>query len=158
MAKKRSSLYLFSILMFMLILPMTFIIYQHFHSAIPLTWQLMGKWFLFWSVGIRLFIAGLKQILQPEFTAKEIFHFAHSESYTVIRELGFANISIGLIGILSLFKTQWAVPAAIAGGLYFGLAGINHFIKRPDTRNEIVAMISDMFIFVLMSLYLLFTI
>ena len=34
---------------------------------------LVGKWFVFWPVGVRLFIAGLRQVVQPQFTAEEIF-------------------------------------------------------------------------------------
>jgi hypothetical protein len=64
---------------------------------------------------------------------------------------------MGLLGIISLFKPIWSVPAAIAGGLYFGLAGFSHLSKRPETRNEVIAMISDLFIFGLMSVYLLDT-
>ncbi|RKR80717.1 hypothetical protein BDD43_0849 [Mucilaginibacter gracilis] len=157
MAKKNLSLYLISVSLFMLVLPVSCITYQCHNGALSLSWGLIGKWFLFWSVGVRLFTAGLKQTIQPEFTAREIFHFRSSESFVVIRELGFANISIGLIGILSLFNAQWATPAAIAGGLYFGLAGIMHIFKRPDSRNEILAMISDLFIFLLMICYLIFT-
>ena len=30
---------------------------------------LVGKWFVFWAVGARLFIAGIRQVIQPAFTA-----------------------------------------------------------------------------------------
>lgn len=157
MAKKRSNLYFISVLLFMLALPTICIIVQAHNLHIPYTWQLIGKWFLFWSIGIRLFIAGIKQIVQPEFTAKQIFQFKSEESFVVIRELGFANVSIGLLGMLSLVKPLWSAPAAIAGGLYFGLAGLSHLLKKPETKNEVIAMISDIFIFLLMLLYLIFT-
>ncbi len=123
MAKKKTSLYLVSILLFMLLLPIISIVVQAHNLHISYNWQLVGKWFLFWSVGIRLFIAGIKQIAQPEFTAKQIFQFKSEESFVVIRELGYANVCIGLLGVLSLIKPAWSPPAAIAGGLYFGLAG-----------------------------------
>jgi hypothetical protein len=33
--------------------------------------ELVGKWFVFWAaVGVRLGLAGLRQILQPSFTAE----------------------------------------------------------------------------------------
>jgi hypothetical protein len=46
---------------------------------------------------------------------------------------------------------------AIIEGLYFGLAGIQHILKKPDSANESIAMISDLFIFLLIGLYLAFT-
>jgi len=88
---------------------------------------------------------------------KQIFQFKSEESFIVIRELGFANVCIGLIGILSLLKPVWNAPAAIAGGLYFGLAGLSHLLKKPESKNEVIAMISDIFIFLLMLVYLLYT-
>ena len=36
--------------------------------------NLFSKWFIFSAVGLRLFLAGIKQIVDPAFTAKEIFH------------------------------------------------------------------------------------
>jgi len=157
MAKKKFNLYLTSVLLFMLALPVICIVVQAHQLNEIYNWQLVGKWFLFWSVGIRLFIAGLKQVIQPDFTAKQIFQFNSDESFIVIRELGFANVSIGLIGILSLIKPAWNALAAIAGGLYFGLAGLWHLLKRPESKNEVIAMISDIFIFLLMLFYFIYT-
>lgn len=34
---------------------------------------LIGKWFVFWAAGIRLVLAGVRQLVQPEFTAQPIF-------------------------------------------------------------------------------------
>ena len=76
---------------------------------------LTSKWFVFWGVGMRLFIAGVRQAIQPRFTAEEIFGLAGSASFALVRELGFANLSIGLLGMCSLLRSGWIVPAAIAG-------------------------------------------
>ena len=35
--------------------------------------HLVGKWFAFWAVGVRLFLAGLRQSIQPRYTAEAIF-------------------------------------------------------------------------------------
>jgi hypothetical protein len=35
--------------------------------------SLIGKWFTFWAVGVRLFSAGVMQSLRPQFTAESIF-------------------------------------------------------------------------------------
>src|SRR5688572_4432308 len=93
-------------------------------------WFLVGKWFVLWAVGVRLFMAGLKQTTKPEFTAKRIFEIESPDVFVVIRELGFANLSMGLLGLSSIFKPEWVMPAAIVGGLYYGLAGVGHFFKK----------------------------
>jgi hypothetical protein len=113
-----------------------------------------GKWFIFWSVGIRLFIAGLRQSINPAFTAEKIFNITNHDSHVIVRELGFANICSGLVGILSLFFVQWRIPAAFGSGLYFGIAGINHILKGAAGTNEFIAMVSDIIIFSCMLIYL----
>ncbi len=157
MVRSKPSLYLVSILLFMFILPVSFIVFQLLVPKIPLTWSLIGKWFLFWSVGVRLFVAGVRQITNPGFTARRIFQIQGQESYTVIRELGMANISLGIAAMLSLFKTSWSAPVAFIGALFFGLAGIQHVLKKPESNNELIALVSDLFIFCLLAFYLLFT-
>ena len=157
MAKGGISLYLVSLLLFMLVLPVTSIgvEWQFYHAQQG--WALIGKWFVFWAIGVRLFVAGIRQVAKPVFTAKEIFNISGEDSLVVIRELGFANICFGLLGILSLIKPIWCQAAAIAGGLYFGLAGVLHLFKKPDSINEVIALVSDLYIFVLLLLYLIFT-
>src|SRR5450432_1616743 len=141
----------------MFILPLFSILWEHVKEGTPYDWALIGKWVIFWSIGIRLFTAGVRQASNPEFTATHIFHFRSKESLVVIRELGFANISIGVMGILSVINPNWRPIAAIAGGFFFGMAGIQHLFKKPDSRNEIVALIYDLFVFAVVILYLSFT-
>ncbi len=72
----------------------------------------------------------------------------------VIRELGFANVSLGVIGILSLINDSWRTLAAISGSLFFGLAGVQHLFKKSVSLNEVVAMIGDLFVLIILILYL----
>jgi hypothetical protein len=118
------------------------------------TWMLVGKWFVFWTTGIRLFTAGISQSSNPAFTAR-IFKMKTQESYIVIRELGFANISLGVMGILSVINEHWRILAAITGSLFFGLAGIQHLFKKSDSSNEMIAMIGDLFVFIILLSYLI---
>src|SRR6478609_6215113 len=62
---------------------------------------LIGKWFVFWAIGVRLFLAGLRQIADPAFTAKTIFRIEDPKALIVVQELGFANMALGLLGIAS---------------------------------------------------------
>ena len=67
-------MYLLIVLLLMLVLPTGSIYVEHSypHSSAP-TMLLVGKWFVFWSAGVRLFLAGLRQFFQPRFTADQIF-------------------------------------------------------------------------------------
>ena len=117
---------------------------------------LIGKWFVFWSVGVRLLLAGLRQIANPEFTAQTIFGVKEKAALTIVQELGFGNLAIGLLGVLTLFNRQWIAPAAIVGGLFYGLAGIKHLTKGDRNATENIAMISDLFIAVVLAIDLAF--
>lgn len=68
------------------------------------------------------------------------------ETYIVIRELGFANIAIGAAALSVVFNTQWLTPVAIAGAIFFGAAFLQHATKRPATKLELIALISDFWI------------
>jgi hypothetical protein len=116
---------------------------------------LIGKWFVFWAIGIRLFSAGIKQAINPAFTLEKIFGIKNKESRVIVRELGFANICMGFLGIISLFMEQFRLSAAITGGLYFGLAGLLHVFKKRESENEIIAMISDLLIFIVMIIFVI---
>ena len=147
-----SKLYLWVVLLFMLILPLVSILINGGYTD-GFSIVLIGKWFVFWAIGVRLLTAGIRQVLKPEFTAKDIFHIDNKESFIIVKELGFANICFGLSGICSLFIPEWRTAAAFTGGLYMGIAGVQHIIKKPSTPNEWVAMVSDIFIFLLMAGY-----
>jgi hypothetical protein len=123
------------------------------NKDIPFSFDLIGKWFIFSAVGLRLFIAGIKQTTDPAFTAKEIFHLDNPDSFPIIRELGFANLCFGLVGVFSLFFPQWRVVSAFGSGLYYGIAGLQHFLKKPVGTNEKFALITDIIIFLLLFAY-----
>jgi hypothetical protein len=149
-------MYVVAVVLLLLIFPVASIAIEGFasgHASGLLS--LTGKWFVFWAVGIRLFVAGARQVLQPQFTAKEIFEIQESGSFAIVRELGFANLSMGLLGIFSLFRTGWIVPAAIVGGLYYGLAGMGHAFRNSKNFKEYVAMVSDLFVFLILAVFVL---
>lgn len=49
------------------------------------------------------------------------------------------------------FVPSWRTCAAFTGGLYFGIAGLMHLIKRPATPNEWIALVSDWLIFIVIA-------
>jgi hypothetical protein len=155
---KKINLYLINVVSTMLILPILSIALESMIKKTPLNVEGTAKYFIGWAIGVRLLIAGLRQSTRPEFTAKEIFGLHDSrDSLPFIRELGFANICMGLLGFVSVFNPEWRLPAAAAGGLYFGLAGFLHIFRKATTFNEGIAKISDLFIFGVALLYTIFT-
>jgi hypothetical protein len=129
----------------MFALPITCVIADAIASPSNSLVPLIGKWFVFWAIGARLLIAGLRQIMQPRYTAQIIFGLKTEESFPLVRELGFANLSLGLIGLLSIIFPAWRLPVALAGGSFYALAGGNHFFQSHRNRLENVAMTSDIF-------------
>ena len=121
------------------------------HHAVSI-FALTTKWFVFWAVGIRLFTAGVRQVLQPAFTVREIFELQSAESYPFVREVGSGNLSMGTLGICSLYHPGWIVSAALVGGPYYGPAGLLHALRRGKNAIEQTATISDAFAFLVMLL------
>jgi hypothetical protein len=130
---------------------------QIWHSTLPLM-VLIGKWFTFWAVGMRLFLAGLRQALQPGFTAREIFNVQGEDALPIVRELGLANIAMGTLGLVSLFLPSATEAAALVGGLYYGLAGALHVFRGNKNSYERFAMVTDLLIFALFAVYVAFAI
>ena len=117
--------------------------------------DLIGTWFVFWAVGVRLFTAGLRQIVKPGLTSEGILGIKGHAAWQLVRELGFANVSIGLVAIVSLWVTAWQPAAMLAGGLFLLLAGAEHIPKKQRNLEENIALVSDLAIGVLMVVTLL---
>jgi hypothetical protein len=106
MLQPKLSLYVITVVLLMLVLPVVSILIAHFGFGSAIGWMLIGRWFVFCALGMRLFTAGIRQVIKPELTAKEIFHFTGEESYAVVRELGLR------IDSHSLHLTKETTPAA----------------------------------------------
>lgn len=149
-------MYFIVVLLFMFVAPIGSIYAGHLHSAAPLI-ALTGKWFVFWSVGVRLLLAGLRQYFQPGFTAKEIFHIEGDGVLLVVRELGIANFCAGIVGVLSLLYPAFVLPSAIYAAIFYGIAGFRHIAEKNKSANETVAMVSDLFVFAVLAGYVALT-
>lgn len=136
-------MYLAAILVLMLIAPLASILVEALVAGGPLA-GLVLKWFVFWGVGARLGLAGLKQVTQPAFTAETIFEIADPKAQVIVQELGFANLAFGLMGLLSLAFPAFLMPAAVGGGLFYLLAGVKHALRAEKNRTETIAMVSDL--------------
>lgn len=133
------------ILLTMVVLPIASIVGEMSTTTGVVSFVLVSiKWFAFWAVGVRLLLAGVSQILRPGYTLKGILGIDEPRAHVIAQELGFANVSIGVAGLLSIVFSIWVLPVAFIGGLFLGLAGLNH-LRRPERNlRENVAMISDL--------------
>ena len=101
---------------------------------------------VFWGVGTRLLLAGLSQLFAPERTAAILGSGGSVAERTLARELGGANVAMGLAGLLALVP-GWAVPAGAAGAVFLGIAGISHVATRGKSTHELVATWTDLLVF-----------
>jgi hypothetical protein len=138
------------VLLLMLVLPLGSVCIEHAQDGAPLM-LLVGKWFVFWSVGVRLLLAGLRQFFQPSYTAREIFGSESDDVLPLVRELGIANFASGVVGVASLVFPSFVLPVAVSATIFYGVAGVRHVAATHRTRNEAVAMISDLFIAIVLA-------
>lgn len=150
---KKWGLYEWTIILLFIVLPSVAISMENLlpGSTLPLA-EITFKWVVFCAIGLRLGAAGIKQISQPQFTAQQIFKIQSDDAFSIVRELGFANVCFSVIALISLFVPTFRIPAAVAGGLYYGLAGLLHVMKPKDSSKEIFAMVSDLFIFLMLGI------
>jgi hypothetical protein len=106
---------------------------------------LVGLWFVVWGVGVRLGLAGASQVLRPDATARGIFGLKGDGALAIVRELGFANLAIGIVGLLTLLHPAFVLPAAIYATLFYAAAGLLHLHQTERGLNETAAMLSDLF-------------
>jgi hypothetical protein len=148
--------YLLTVVLLMAVLPIGSILIERFAIGNSVdVLLLVGKWFVFWAVGVRQFLAGIRQVVRPQFTSEGIFGIKTKEPWAIVRELGFANLSMGVLGIASIVVGGLTKPSAIVSGLFFGIAGINHCIRKERTFAENVATVSDLLLFAILLLYLI---
>jgi hypothetical protein len=114
-----------------------------------------GKWFVFWAAGVRLMLAGISQTLRPSFTATQILGIRDPAAQKIVSELGFANVSMGLAGVLSLIFPAWTPAVGLIGGLFLGFAGVKHAMNADRGAKENVAMATDLFVALALAVYLL---
>ncbi len=128
----------------MFVLPAGSILVEWSLDQSSLLW-LIGKWFVFWAVGVRLLLAGARQYFQPAFTARDILGIDSPGVFVLVRELGGANAAAGVIGLASIILPTFVLPSAIGSGIFYFVAGIEHLKEKQRGTKEAVAMVSDLF-------------
>ncbi len=130
----------------MFILPAASILIEHAAHPERALMLLVGRWFVFWGVGVRLGLAGARQLIQPAFTAREIFHMQGDEALVLVQELGIANLCAAVVALASIAAPSFVLPAALSAAIFYGVAGVRHMFETGRSRNETVAMVSDLFL------------
>jgi hypothetical protein len=136
-------MYVATVLALLFVIPLASMSLESLVTHGPLSSLLFEKWYVFWAVGVRLLLAGLRQILQPAYTATVILGLKDPSSNLVVRELGIANTALGVLAVASLIAPPWRQPAVLAGVVFYGLAGINHACHSGRTRLQNLAMVTD---------------
>lgn len=143
-----------AVLGFMLLLPVGSVVIEvatvDDHATLI---ELIGKWFVFWAVGARLATAGVRQMIRPGLTSEGLLGIPGKEAWQLVRELGFHNVALGLVGLISLWRPEWRLAVALAGGLFLLLAGLEHLPKPNRSGEENLAMWSDLAIGVVLGVY-----
>jgi hypothetical protein len=93
--------------------------------------ELLLLWFLGFGIGIGSIFNGLAQVFSPEMVAQSVGW----PNTPFLREVGFANISYGILGLLSIkYRSFWA-PTIIAYAVFMWGAAIGHIYNIQQTGN-----------------------
>jgi len=93
--------------------------------------EVLLLWFLGFGIGAGSIFSGLAQIASPEIVAQSVGW----PNSPFLREVGFANISYGILGILSIkYRSFWA-PTIIAYAVFMWGAAISHIHNIQQTGN-----------------------
>jgi hypothetical protein len=145
--------YVVVVLLQTVILPLGFgVASLHSHATLDVL-ATFGRWFLFWGVGTRLALAGIVQVVKPDFTTSGILGESPAAVSLTARELGFANLSMGAGAIVGTF-VGGGLATAVTGGAYMAFAGFGH-VGKAATKNakETVATWTDLLMFAAMAMY-----
>ena len=148
-------MYIAIVVLLTVVLPLALAIVDRFVMHAPSGFLvLLAFWMAFWAGGVRLLMAGLRQTLRPELTTQQIFGIKGQEVLPVMREVGFANLAMGTLGVLSVLDRSLLVPAALVSGLYYGFAGLGHLFQGGLNLKRRVAMLTDLWVFAVLAVYL----
>jgi hypothetical protein len=93
--------------------------------------ELLLVWFLGFGIGVGSIFSGLTQVFSPEMVAQSVGW----PNTPFLREVGFANISYGILGLLSIrYRSFWA-PTIIAYTVFMWGAAIGHILNIQQTGN-----------------------
>ncbi len=141
-----------------LLFPLCSVVGEYMIAATAIDPGLIAKWFIFWGLGICLLVKGVVQLTIPRFAAFYSYHSINLKNREIVKQLGILNISIGALGVFSLFNEQAQQTAAFTAVIYFGLTTLWHFFRKADPAYEIISLVTDLLLFSTSLLFLFFTV
>ncbi len=147
-------IYVLSVIVFMVVAPIASAVVELILTGNADLLEVVGKWFIFWGVGARLLTAGASQTFRPSFTAQSILGAPDDRAAQVVRELGFANLGMGVTGIIAPWLPGWMPAIALVASVFLGLDGILHLLKRAKNGKEWLATVTDLLVVAALVAYL----
>lgn len=68
------------------------------------------------------------------------------DALPIVRELGIANLASAAVALVAIFVQTFALPVALYATIFYGVAGVRHAMGCNRSANETIAMVSDLFI------------
>lgn len=93
--------------------------------------EVLLLWFLGFGIGVGSIFSGLAQVLSPEMVAQSVGW----PNTPFLREVGFANISYGILGLISIKYRSFWTPTIIAYAVFMWGAAIGHIYNINQTGN-----------------------
>lgn len=109
------------------------------------------KWLCFWVIGFSAISVGVMQAFNPSYTA-DLLHVNMSD-FIIVQELGYAQLGIGIVALLSLKWVQFKKPAVIAYGTFIFGCTVIHFLRfSAIDLGEIISTLNDIWILIVAAL------
>ena len=109
------------------------------------------KWLCFWVVGFNAISVGVMQAFNPSYTAN-LLHVTMSD-FIIVEELGFAQLGIGIVALLSLKWVKFRKPAVMAYGIFIFGCTVIHFLRfSVIDMGEIISTSNDIWVLIVAAL------
>jgi len=114
--------------------------------------NLLLKWVVFWTIGVRALTGGFMQFANPKYTMGLLN--LGVESAIIIRELGLLQFGVGLAAILSIIRKTYIEPIFICYGIFMIGASYLHISRISHIDfGELVSLIGDLLIVAIIITY-----
>ena len=131
-------MYFVTVILLLLVLPLASVAIDALRWGPDVPYVLLiGKWFVFWAVGVRLAIAGVRQVFGRRISPPSRFlRFTSPKRCVIVRELGFARTyRWGFLVCAACGISNGSRPPSWAAS--YGLAGLGHIAQKGEERQGI---------------------
>lgn len=147
--------YIVDVYLFTVLLPFIAICVEAIRSDGRILATVIEKWFLFFAIGMRFLLGGIRRTARIKFRTGKIFHIEKRKCCPVLRELGITNFSFGTVAVISFFIPSWRNITAFGSCLYYGAAAFSELLIKQAGMNHVFMLFSNVCIFLILLLLLL---